>query len=475
MTTDHKDNEYVERVKPPCFVRAVNLLGKLCCGSRLLKWLVPFRLDEAALLKTAQRRSGKDVPTLDEGRLAPKGIEESKEETTMMKYKEPMKVLQAELAKAKLTTMGTLFMHSYFSSILSTRMLVMNYIRQNYLALNKVEIKRPLFVIGLPRCGTTITFNLLASDPSARCVLNWQAQCPTLPEKQAKWQVGLGTAAANYMVPTLKTVHEFGIDEPEECVIFMGPTLINYFFVLLTQLPGYFDYMYASSTREQMPGVYRYHKYILQILQTRYPAKDKVGNDKHWVLKTPVHLAFIDFLLEMYPDARIVWNHRELTSAISSTASLIKHFQMLTQDKIDRKEIGHWTMKGAQLWLNRAVEIRKKHEKNFYDLDFDELIDDPVAAMKRIYTRFDMKWNDDVENAMKNTYKNMPRNKHGAHKYSMEMFGLTQEKMQEACAPYYEFLKTVKQNRVSASVGSSSSSSVDSSDSHKSKKKSKQS
>jgi hypothetical protein len=256
--------------------------------------------------------------------------------------------------------------------------------------------------------------------------------CPTLPERKAKMQVAFGNTAIDYLSPSLKHVHEIGIDQPEECLAWMAHTMICYLFVVIAHMPDYFRCLFDSSI--DVRGVYRYHHYVLKILQTRYPEPAS----KHWVLKTPVHLQHLDHLLKEYPDAIVVWNHRKLNQTIPSSCSLLTHFQAVTSQSVDYHSIGELIGQAAPVWLNNAVAVRKQHGDRIYDLQFDDLVKDPIQAMKNIYDRFDLKWDDSVRGAMEAKFKSMPRNKHGEHKYSMEMFGLDEQVITGRCREYVE-------------------------------------
>jgi len=85
-------------------------------------------------------------------------------------------------------------------------------------------------------------FNLLASDPNRRFAKNWQAFSPTLAEKQAKVAVWAGMNATTKMVPGLKKVHEMSVDHPEECLVFMQPSVINFLHLVFNLLPNFYNY-----------------------------------------------------------------------------------------------------------------------------------------------------------------------------------------------------------------------------------------
>lgn len=444
---DKKKPEIIEKVKQTWWVWGLNVVGKLCCSSRLLR-LVGIDLSAKSINRTANWRAG-GAPPLDDGPLRSEG-KDTKEETAMMKYKEPLQVLCADLEKQKLTCLGTMLMHGVDSLMLSTRMRVIQYIREHYDQLAGIPIKRPIFVVGLPRTGTTLLFNLLAADPNRRFAKNWQAFSPTLNEKQAKMAVWAGMTATTRMVPGLKKVHEMSVDHPEECLVFMQPAVINFLHLVFNFLPNFYNYYKKPDL--DMIGVYRFHKYVLQILQSRYPEKLE-GEDKQWVLKTPAHLPFLDALLQIYPDACIVWTHRDLNEAIPSTASLCRHFQMLTQETINRSEIGKHAVDLMALWLNRATETRNnpKYEKNFCDIAYADLVKNPLGTVEKVYSHFGLSFPEQTKAAVKSCKDRMPRAAHGVHKYSLAQFDMTTEDINEACKPYLDKYRHMCEAPVKAS------------------------
>jgi len=152
---DKKKPDIIEKVKQTWWVWGLNVVGKLCCATRVFR-LIGIDLSAKSLTRTANWRAG-GAPTLDEGPLRSEG-KDTKEEAAMMKYKEPLEVLCSDLQKERLTWLGNMLIHGVDSLMLSTRMRVIQYIRQNYDQLNGIPIKRPIFVVGLPRTGTTLLF-----------------------------------------------------------------------------------------------------------------------------------------------------------------------------------------------------------------------------------------------------------------------------------------------------------------------------
>jgi len=231
-----------------------------------------------------------------------------------------------------------------------------------------------------------------------------------------------------------------GIDHPEECVFFMQPMFYCWLNLVFAPFPNFIQYI---KEKTDAAALYRWHKYYLQILQLRYPTKveGKEGEGKTWVLKTPIHLAYLDELLKVYPDACVVWTHRDVTNAVSSLASLCKHFKKLSCRTIDADFTGSQARRICSHWLNSATTFRRanpQYAKNFYDLSYSKIVKDPLAAVAEVYKHFDLPYPEYVQECTANKFKKMPQGKFGVHKYAPEDFGLTKEIIQKDCAEYIE-------------------------------------
>ena len=64
------------------------------------------------------------------------------------------------------------------------------------------------------------------------------------------------------------------------------------------------------------PGLYRTHKRILQELQWKGPRGQ-------WICKSPGFVGDLEAIVETYPDARLVWTHRDPATTIVSLSSLV--------------------------------------------------------------------------------------------------------------------------------------------------------
>lgn len=284
-------------------------------------------------------------------------------------------------------------------------------------------IEKPVFIVGFPRTGTTILFNLFAQDPANRTPLGWEVQYPAPPPEPATYATDPRIAAARkyfgqmeQMAPELPSIHEVGAELPQECMPILAHTLLSPQPSIVYNVPSYQRWV---DQRSAAPA-YRYHRHFLEHLQSRVMKE-------RWVLKSPVHLRTLDALLDEYPDARLIFTHRDPAKTIPSLASLIYTIRGIVTDAVRPDAIGREQLAWWADALEHAMQVRAKHaekSKHFVDIHFEEIVRDPVAAVRDAYERLEMPWSGEIEARMHRFLQRNPRGKHGAHRYALEDFGL---------------------------------------------------
>jgi hypothetical protein len=191
--------------------------------------------------------------------------------------------------------------------------------RKQYPEIARQEITRPVFIIGLPRTGTTILHDILAQDPANRVPMTWETMFPSPPPETASFESDprIETCEATFppidaMIPGFKAMHPMGARLSQECVTMMGEAMCTPLFHNQFRVPSYQDWV---DDEADFSHVYTFHRKQLQHLQSRH-ARDR------WVLKTGAHMWGLEHLLATYPDARIVFTHRDPLDSMTSYASL---------------------------------------------------------------------------------------------------------------------------------------------------------
>lgn len=316
--------------------------------------------------------------------------------------------------------------------LLSTRLRVQEGLRKHP-DIRDRELVQPLVLTGLPRSGTSALFNLLACDAAARPLLLWETQFPDLPEDLAPGEPDPRYAAvkayyeqAHEKNPEFTKMHFASADTPEECVLLHAYSLSGVHHGVEVMLEPYASWYRGQDLRP----MYRYYRTLLQMLDWQRPGE-------RWLLKAPAHMWAIDALIETFPDAAIIWNHRDPVVCTASICSMTHAiFQGLEMDK---RELGPIVMDFYVTSLERGLIARAKSDPaRFVDVAHDDFVADPSGVVRRVYEHFALPLGDDVRSAMKAHMLANPKGKHGEHHYVLEDFGLEAHAVRARFADYIE-------------------------------------
>src|SRR5213595_2188310 len=250
------------------------------------------------------------------------------------------RLLESCQDEARLNLIGKIALKTDVLETLSAR-LQMERDRQLYPNIARQEIREPLFIVGLPRSGTSVLHRLLGADPEHRSPLMWEVRSPSPPARDdEKRRIQRATQSCNFfnwLVPTFRYVHTVGAEVPQECVSLMTPTFMSDQFDAMYYVPPYRAWFFGQDLRP----AYQYHRRFLQHLQFRRAAH-------RWILKAPTHMFAIPALLSVYPDALFVRTHRTPIDAMASVSSLVTILRSAFSDAVDpfiacREAIHYWS------------------------------------------------------------------------------------------------------------------------------------
>lgn len=297
----------------------------------------------------------------------------------------------------------------------------------------RTPIRRPLFIVGLPRTGSTALQRLLACDPGVQGLELWLTVAPKPRPPRVEWprdpdfaelDAALGLQFASQ--PGLRAIHELDAGVPDECWRLHNQCFASTSFECLARVTSYSRWWAGFDMRD----AYRRHRDQLRLLGAREP-------EKRWLCKDASHLFALDALLEAYPDACIVQSHRDPARVIPSACSLNRAFRVGTDRAFDGRGHGADQLEFWARGADRALAVRRASDpKQFFDLDFRDIDADPFGAVSRIYAHFGFELTPAAERAMRRHCEANPRGKHGAHAYSAEEFGLEPGRIRERFAEY---------------------------------------
>jgi hypothetical protein len=401
---------------------AVNLLGRVFLdnGSALM------RLDEGGLLDRASRKTG----------LTDFGDDS---------FREPFRILLRSLeTDAELNFMGRICVRNDILRTLCNRLRLIED-RKRHPRIADEVIRRPLFITGLPRTGSTFLHALLAQDPAARSPQVWEVMHPSPPPERATYYVDPRIVETekelrwiDILMPDFNTVHLIEARLPQECIAITGLSFISYVFDSM-----YYVYSYRSwLDRTDKRPAYEFHRKFLQHLQWRCPGT-------HWVLKAPSHLISLDALLQVYPDAGIIMTHRDPLKVLPSCTSFTEVLRGAFTDRLDKAQLGlevKWRWEGSAASAIRFREENAALREQFFDVGYSDLVRDPMAMVRRIYEHFGMQLTGEAEEAMRRFAGKNRMNKHGVHHYTLEEFGFDPDAIRRCFRFYTDYYQIKAEN-----------------------------
>jgi len=344
-------------------------------------------------------------------------------------WEEPFRrLVEAFDTEARLTVVGRLMCRHDALRHLCTRLTVLDAHRRDP-SLATTPVPAPIFITGPARSGTSILQELLALDPNLRAPLAYEMAHPVVgPEVDDATRAAWAESEFDLWGDVhdgFRTVHDLDARLPEECIWLMAPEFDLGFWATNVDTPGWMGY---RAFTDPMPA-YAMHKAFVQVLQGGTPAT--------WLFKSPVHLSRLPALFATYPDARIIRTHRDPLRTAASTVSTLAHGRYVRSDDVDTKAIAASSTFGLTMILNGLADpAAALPEGQVAELRYVDLMDDPVAAVEQVYVTLGLPMAAELPGLMTAYLAERPQGRFGAHRYSLEEFGLDPVALREEFLPY---------------------------------------
>ncbi|MGE5287570.1 MAG: sulfotransferase family protein [Micromonosporaceae bacterium] len=349
-------------------------------------------------------------------------------------YRDGLAVLLESYAhEAGLTPLGNKVTRAFLRGALVARLLSEAAWRR-YPEYAHTPIERPIFVTGLPRTGTTALHRLLTADPAHQGLEVWLTEMPQPRPPRETWasdpvfqHIQARYERHHIENPEFMGVHYMAADQVEECWQLLRQSMRSISYECLAHVPSYSSWL----RQQDWTAAYRRHRRNLQMIGLH-------DQDRRWVLKNPSHLFALDALFEVYPDALVVQTHRAPSAAIASVCSLAAQASagwstVFTREVIGRDQLELWARGLDDFMAARA----RRDPAQFYDVDYDEFVADPVGTVESIYSHFGLTLSAAAADSMRALRaQSAGSGARPAHRYTLSGFGLTGEEVGARFATY---------------------------------------
>jgi hypothetical protein len=303
--------------------------------------------------------------------------------------------------------------------------------------IDEQDVEVELLGVGFPRTGSTALSHMIGEDDRFRNLRLWEETSPCPPpgvspeDDEARLDVArtMVTMGRDHMAERLRSMLPQSATGPMEDHDLMALEFKAQFFLVAAHIPTYADWFVDTD----MEPTYRYEKRVLKLLQWKTP-------QKRWRLKSPTHTLFLDAYEKVFPDARFVQTHRDVSKVLPSVSDLYYTMLQAGNPGIDPLYVGELNMEQWGLALERCLAFRKDpaRDAKFFDMGFTRFQADPVGEIGQLYDWLGDDLDDQTVSRMLAWRGEHPRDKYGRHEYAGADFGISPEALDARFGTYRE-------------------------------------
>ena len=409
-------------ILPPRRTRFIDIADGVIRGGRKLGVFGPPRLDKDALLEEAAAATGLN----DFGDRW---------------FEKPFEVLLDSVKhEAQLNAAGEFSATKMFHHVLRDRLYTQMWFKRHPEILAR-PLKNPVVIVGPMRSGTTRLHRLLAADQRFAHLRSFETISP-VPRPEFE-QVLAGEVedfrpklaarilkVARLANPRTLSIHPTGAYEPEEELGLVAASMYGMKWEAQWNVPSYAEWCHEESA---IPA-YRHMANLLRLIGW----SQQESSLRPWILKTPQHMLDLPALLEVFPDARLIFTHRDPKQVVGSAASLAWNQTIIYSDHNDPAQTGRdWLDKTATMIARMRAARDAIPRERMIDVQYEDMETDWRGTMERVYRFLDLEMEPAVA-GMEDYLDRSARLKRHPHRYSLAEFGLREDEVNERFADYTE-------------------------------------
>ena len=354
-------------------------------------------------------------------------------------WREGLDRLVADLsAHGNLHELGVAIVEGEILAYLGNRLGIIEW-RKAHPAVAEGTITRPIVIVGQPRTGTTILYDLLAQDPAHRAPLAWEIDRPLPPPTTATYETDLRIDEvqatidmADSLIPGFTAFHPMGARLAQECVRITASDFRSIIFSTQYHAPEYNRWVLHEA---DMAPAYRWHRMYLQHLQSEHPGD-------RWLLKSPAHQWHLGPLLAEYPDAVVVQTHRDPLKVVASVSALMAHLRQMASDDTSIAEAAAEYADDNFVGLDRSMQARVDgtlSADQVVDVHFTDFVADPMATIGVLYDQLGLELTTETESRMRRFLADHPGDGGGGgSRYTFADTGLDADELRQRSRAYQE-------------------------------------
>ncbi|HYD96493.1 MAG TPA: sulfotransferase [Noviherbaspirillum sp.] len=338
-------------------------------------------------------------------------------------------LLRSLEAEARLNPFGRFYAKTNIVGSLKNRLWA-NACFEAHPEIRRRKIVAPIVIVGPHRSGTTRMQRMMSADTRLSHLKTWEgfnpAPRPGLPDMGRtirREEVRKALGAVDRLYPGAFVGHPMDADWAEEEMLLLNHSFCSFSILGSYHVPGYFNWF----LQHDKTGPYRYMADLMRLIS--WSRGEPEGT--RWVLKNPQHMLDLDALMAVFPDAKVVFTHRDPLKTVASVMSLMWHYAVQHTDAPMRGPMRDTWMRFCETAARRCIE--KRHlipASQQLDVYYDDMNSDWRAVMRRVYDFAGIGFSAEAEQALGGWLaRSESESRHGSHRYSLDDFGITREEV----------------------------------------------
>jgi hypothetical protein len=303
--------------------------------------------------------------------------------------------------------------------------------------IHDIQIARPIIIAGLPRSGTTHLLGLVSADTRLRSLPYWESLQPIPDPHEAARANGRDPRYVRSeqswerlqrLNPMMAPYHPMDPDHIHEDLELQLPDFTSYYWEWLYRMPRWRDY-YLS--HDQTPH-YEYARTGMKIMSWQD------GETRRWVVKCPQHFEQLPAIMRTYPDALVVFTHRDPIESLQSIVTQIAYAIRTREHQVDPDYyLEYWTDRVQRLLESYVRDVELVPEAQRVDVSFADFVRDDMATVERIYAAADLPMTDTARAEITAYRDDHTRGKYGAIDHDLHRdFGVDLDELRARFAFY---------------------------------------
>jgi len=364
-----------------------------------------------------------------------------------------MRVLLASLeSEARLTPFGRHYARSEILKPLKNRLWAERCFESHAEILDR-EIEAPVIILGLHRSGTTRLHRMLAADARFRFLATWEGfnpapriGSPDQGQSERYGEVDAVLSQLDIVYPGFRNAHPMSAALPEEEILLLRHSFCSPSQFFPYHNPSYYEWFKGKDQTSD----YEYMKKLMKLLSwlTNDPP------EKRWLMKNPTHMMQLDVLMRVFPDAKLIFLHRDPVKTAASLMSLRWLGAVQLTDQPLRAVVRDASLDLCETMARRCMERRSVGvpKNQWIDIHYDEMSRDWRSVARRVYDFSGLEFTPEAETSLETWLLDVEsENLHGAHRYALEDFGAIPEEVDERMAFYRTWMSIERETRAGQS------------------------